>query len=530
MTNSIEELRGAEVIMVIGSNTTEAHPQVARRLVAAVDNGKNLIVIDPRRTAISEFADIHLQIRPGTDIPLLNAMMRIILDENLIDDVFIEMRTENFSSLRDSLYTMDLNELIAITGVTAEAIGQAARMYARAQKGVICYCLGITQHICGTGNVESIANLAMITGNVEQSFTGVNPLRGQNNVQGACDMGALPGVFPGYQPVQDLETRKKFERAWKKSLPENLGMTLMQMTHSGRDGQIRAMFIMGENPVLSDPHASLVKETLEGLDFLAVSDIFLTETAELADVVFPAASFAEKDGTVTNSERRVQLMRRAILPIGKCRTDSDIIMELSKRMGYRMDYEDMAEVMEEIALLTPIYGGIYHDRLEKDWGLQWPCTDRNHPGTPYLHKYSFTRGKGRFVPAEHHPPDESPDSEYPFLLMTGRVYHHYHTGTMTRTSEMLEREAPRAVLEIHPDDAGSLNIRKGDMVKISSKRGSIEIEAEPTTRVMKKSLYTSFNFRETPVNILTNPAMDPVAECPEYKICAVKVEKVGHNE
>ncbi len=526
MTNSIGEIEGAEVILTIGSNTTEAHPQIARRIISAVDRGTRLIVADPRRTILAEFAEIHLPLRPGTDIALLNAMMRIILDENLIDDVFIEMRTENFHALKNFLYTLDLNELVAITGLPFELVDRAARLYARAQKGVICYCLGITQHVCGTDNVESIANLAMMTGNVEQSFTGVNPLRGQNNVQGACDMGALPGVFPGYQPVADHKAREKFERAWKTSLPKTPGITLMEMTHGGRNGPVKGMFIMGENPLLSDPDASKVKETLEGLEFLAVSDLFLTETARLADVVFPAASFAEKTGTVTNSERRVQLMRRAIEPVGSCRADAEIIMGLSRLAGYEMDYESSAEIMEEIALLTPIYGGIYHDRLEGTWGLQWPCTNRDHPGTPYLHKYSFTRGKGYFSPAGHIPPDEPPDEEYPFLLMTGRGYHHYHTGTMTRRSQMLEREAPEALVEIHPEDARTLGIRKGDLLKVSSRRGSIEIKAEITPRVPRKTLYAPFHFREAPVNVLTNPALDPVAKCPEYKICAVKLERL----
>ncbi len=493
MTNSIDEIQGSEVILVIGSNTTEAHPQIARRIISAVDKGARLIVADPRRTTLAEFAEIHLPLRPGTDIPLLNAMMRIILDENLIDDVFIEMRTENFHALRTFIYTQDLQELIALTGLSEELVHQAARLYASAQKGVICYCLGITQHVCGTANVESIANLAMITGNVEQSFTGVNPLRGQNNVQGACDMGALPSVFPGYQAVADHKAREKFERAWKTRLPDRPGMTLMDMTHGSAGGHsVRGMFIMGENPVLSDPDSSRVKEHLEDLEFLAVSDLFLTETARLADVVFPAASFAEKTGTVTNSERRVQLVRRAIPPIGGCHTDADIIMEISRRAGYEMDYEDTAEVMEEIAMLTPIYGGIYHDRLEGTWGLQWPCPDRNHQGTPYLHKYSFTRGKGHFSPAAHTPPDELPDEDYPFVLITGRQYHHYHTGTMTRKSQMLEREAPKALIEIHPEDARALGVRAGDMVRVSSRRGS------SVSRELRKQFVTVQKMREGP--------------------------------
>ncbi len=527
MTNSIEEISGSEVIFVIGSNTTEAHPQIARRIIKAVDNGATLIVADPRNTVLSEFAHIHLRLNPGTDIPLLNAMMRVILREGLIDDAFIEMRTENFNSLRNTLFAQDFEALVEITGIEPSLIERAARLYASAQKAVICYCLGITQHVCGTANVESIANLAMITGHVEQDYTGVNPLRGQSNVQGACDMGALPGVFPGYQSVSDEAIREKFSRAWRTKLPEAPGLTVMDMTHEGVKNGIRAMFIMGENPVLSDPDASRVEKNLGSLDFLAVSDIFLTETAQLADVVFPAASFAEKTGTLTNSERRVQLMRKAIEPVGECRTDMEIIMAISNRMDYPMDYEEPSEVMEEIALLTPIYGGIFHDRLEHTWGIQWPCPDRAHPGTPYLHKYSFARGRGLFVPASHLPPKELPDSDYPFLLITGRTYHHYHTGGMTRASEILSREEKEAFLEMNPKDAEKNSIRNGQMVKLRSRRGEITVRTKATNRVPEGVVYTSFHFVESPVNRLTNPERDPVAKCPEYKVCAVAIEPVS---
>ncbi len=526
MTNSINEIERAEVILVSGSNTTEAHPQMARRMLTAVDRGATLIVIDPRRTPLAEMAHLHLAMRPGTDIPLLNGMMRVILDENLADDLFIEMRTENFYALRDMLYRLDLAEVEAISGVPLKQISQAAQLYARAQKAVICYCLGITQHICGTDNVQTIANLAMLTGNVEKEDTGVDPLRGQNNVQGACDMGALPNVFPSYQSVNNDDYREKFEYAWQVELPPEPGLSLMEMTHGGPQGQIRGMYIMGENPMLSDPVLSKVEETLLGLDFLVVSDLFLTETAQLADVVLPAASFAEKSGTFTNSERRVQMVRPAIPPLEGCRTDLAIIMELSQRMGYEMEYESSSEVMEEIALLAPIYGGMHHDRLEESWGLQWPCWDRSHPGTPFLHKYYFTRGKGRFIPAEHQPPSEPPDSEYPFSLMTGRIYHQYHTGTMSRKGAMLNRENNEAQLEMHPEDASRLTIRDGELVELSSRRGAIRLKAQISERVGPGSLYTTFHFSEAPINRLTIEAMDARAKCPEYKICAARVAKI----
>ena len=522
MTNSIDEIGQAQVILVSGSNTTEAHPQVARRIYDAVDRGAKLIVIDPRRTRLARHAHLHLRLRPGTDIPLLNAMMRCILDENLIDDLFIEMRTENYFALRDMLLQVDLGQAAAISGVDEQDIRLAARMYARAQRSVICYCLGVTQHICGTDNVRSYANLAMLTGHVEQEFTGVDPLRGQNNVQGACDMGALPGVLTGYQAVTDPGALGKFARAWGVELSNRPGLTVLDMTHGE---QIRAMLVMGENPVLSDPRQDHVIATLKGLDFLAVADIFLSETAELADVVFPAVTFAEKSGTVTSSERRVQLMHRAIKPVGAARADSRIIMALSERLGYPMRYDSEAEVMEEICLLTPIYGGIYHDRLDPGWGLQWPCVDRRHGSTQYLHKYAFARGRGRFEPAKHVAPAEAADEHYPFVLMTGRVYHHYHTGSMTRRSLSLMRECRRSLVEMHPDDGRRLGIGPGDPVRLTSRHGSCSFNADLTPRVEAGYLYANFHFPESPVNVLIGDASDPIARIPEFKICAVQVER-----
>lgn len=527
MTNSINEIENAQVILASGSNATEAHPQVARRICDAVDRGAKLIVIDPRQTRLAEYAHLHLALRPGTDIPLINGMMRVILDENLMDDLFIEMRTENFYELRDMLYRLDLEEVVKITGVPLAQITEAARTFARAQKAVICYCLGITQHVCGTDNVQTIANLSMMTGNVEKEDTGVDPLRGQNNVQGACDMGALPNVYPSYQPVNNQDFQEKFEKAWGVELSPEPGLSLMEMTHSGPDGAIKGLFVMGENPMLSDPTIEKVEATLKGLEFLVVSDLFMTETAKFADVILPAASFAEKTGTFTNSERRVQMVRRVIPPLGNSKTDSDIIMALSNRLGYRMDYESPAEIMEEIALVTPVYGGMYHDRLEKCWGLQWPCWDRDHEGTPFLHKYYFTRGRGRFEPAQHQPPHELPDDEYPFLLNTGRIYHQYHTGTMTRKCKMLTRESGEALLQINPEDAKTVGIGFGETVRLSSRRGSMELRVDITEQVSPGTVYTTFHFPEAPINLLTTDAKDSKSKCPEYKICAAKVERVS---
>ncbi|OGQ88633.1 MAG: formate dehydrogenase [Deltaproteobacteria bacterium RIFOXYD12_FULL_56_24] len=526
MTNSINEIENAEVILVSGSNTTEAHPQVARRMLGAVDRGARLIVIDPRRTRLAECSHLHLALRPGTDILLLNAMMRVLLDEGLADELFIEMRTENFLALRDMLHRLDLAKTAALTGVPLALISQAALLYGRARKAVICYCLGVTQHVCGTENVQTIANLAMLAGHIEKKDTGVDPLRGQNNVQGACDMGALPNMLPSYQPVHNEDFREKFELAWGTRLPAARGLNLVEMTHGGGQGAIRGMYIMGENPMLSDPTLTKVEETLRGLDFLAVSDIFLTETAQLAQVVFPAACFAEKSGSFTNTERRVQMVRRAVAPPGQCRADSEIIIALANRLGYAMDYDSSAEIMEEIALLAPIYGGIYHDRLDRGWGLQWPCWDRDHPGTPFLHKYYFTRGKGYFMPTSHIEPGELPDLDYPLLLMTGRIYHQYHTGTMTRKSERLSRESGQALLQINPADAMALGLRRGETVRLVSRRGEISLATEITEQVDQGMVYTTFHFHEAPINLITNNAFDTGSGCPEYKVCAVRVEKM----
>lgn len=529
MTNTINELEEAQVILVSGSNTTETHPQVARRIFDAVDRGAKLIVIDPRKTKIARHAHIHLQIRPGTDIPLLNAIMRCILDENLIDDLFIEMRTENYPAMCDLLRQVDLTQAAEITGVAVKDIAQAARMYAGAQRSTICYCLGVTQHTCGTANVKSYANLAMLTGHVEQEFTGVDPLRGQYNVQGACDMGALPGVLPGYQPVADPGVRKKFEEAWGCRLPEKPGLTVVEMTHGKLDGnRLQAMFIMGENPMRSDPVLDRVRTSLKKLEFLIVSDIFLTETAELANVVLPAACFAEKTGTVTNSERRVQLSHKAVDPPGEARTDDWIIQEISTRMGYPMQYASPREIMEEICLLTPIYGGIYHDRLHASQGLQWPCPDRNHPGTPFLHKYNFTRGFGRFEPERHVPPAEPADAAFPFILITGRRYHQYHTGTMTGRSAILNRERNRPLLDMHPEDAKQLGLTEGCRIRVRSRRGSVPFILHLCPDMDRGELYSDFHFHQSPTNILTPADSDPESKCPELKGCAVSVE-VDHD-
>ncbi|MEW6097147.1 MAG: formate dehydrogenase subunit alpha [bacterium] len=521
MTNSIAEIENADCILVTGSNTTECHPIIGLKIKQAVKKGAKLIVADPRRIELAELADVHLQFRSGTDVAWLNGMMNVIINEGLLDEKFIEERCEGFDEFKKIVLEYTPEKSSGITGIPADEIIKAARIYAKAEKSSIIYSMGITQHTSGTDNVFSIANLAMLTGNVGRENTGVNPLRGQNNVQGACDVGALPNLLPGYQKVIDEQARTKFEQAWGVKLPATPGLTIIEMFNEAGK-KIKAMYIMGENPMVSDPDLNHVEESLKRLDFLVVQDIFLTPTAKLADVVLPAASFAEKDGTFTNTERRVQLVRKAIEPIGESRSDCTIV-ELASKMGYQMQYQSAEEIFEEIARLIPSYAGISYKRLKKGGGLQWPCPDATHPGTKFLHKDKFAGGKGKFQPVPYRPPAEEPDETYPFRLTTGRVLYHYHTASMTRRSKGLDEICKAGYIEINPQDAAYLGINNGDMVIVSSRRGSIKIKAMVTDRVGEKVVFIPFHFAESAANVLTNAALDPIAKIPEFKVCAVKI-------
>lgn len=525
MTNSIDEIENAELILVTGSNTSEAHPIIAAQMRRAVrQKGARLIVVDPREVPITRYATLWLRQKPGTDVAWLNGMMHVIIKENLWAKDYVAQRTEGFEELRKLVEKYPPQVVEEITGIPRDKLVEAARLYATAKAAMILFTMGITQHTTGTDNVKSIANLAMLCGKVGIESGGVNPLRGQNNVQGACDVGALPNVFPGYQPLTDNRVVEKFEKTWGTKLPINSGLTVVEMMKAAEEGKIKAMYIMGENPMLSDPDLNHVTEALKKLDFLVVQDIFLTETAQVAHVVLPAATFAEKDGTFTNTERRVQLIRKAIEPLGEAKPDWRIIAELSSKMGYPMSYNRPAEIMEEIAQLTPSYGGIDYERLENE-GLQWPCPDRTHPGTKYLHKGQFTRGLGLFQPAEYLPPAEVPDEEYPFILSTGRVLYHFHTGSITRRAQGLSEICPRSQVEINPLDAKMLGIDDGAIIKLTSRRGEVKVSTELTERVPPGVVFLNFHFAEAPANILTNPALDPIAKIPEYKVCAVKVER-----
>lgn len=525
MTNSIDEIAHADALLVTGSNTTETHPVIGLEVIKAVRNGARLIFVDPRSVALAEKAELHLRQRPGTDVAWIMGMVHVIIEEDLWDKSFVAERTEGFEEMRESTSWFTPERVEEITGIDADDLRRAAKIFAQAEKGSILYAMGITQHSHGTDNVLALANLAMLTGNVGKESTGVNPLRGQNNVQGACDVGALPNVYPSYQSIADPEVRRRFEEAWGAKLSPEPGLTVVEMMNAAAEGRIKGMYIMGENPMVSDPDIGHVEDGLSNLDFLVVQDIFLSETARLADVVLPAASFAEKEGAFTNTERRVQKLSAVIEPIGESKPDWQIICELSRRLGYDMRYGTAMEITDELASVSPLYGGITSDRLDGR-GLQWPCRDENDPGTRFLHRGKFTRGKGKFHPLEYRDPVEMTDERYPFTLTTGRLYYHFHTRTMTGRSRGLSDIVPGAFVEINPEDAKALGIGDGETIAVGSRRGEIEIETRVTDRVGRGTVFIPFHFAEAAANRLTNAALDPVSKIPELKVCAVNIRKL----
>jgi formate dehydrogenase alpha subunit len=527
MTNSIAELENTDCILVTGSNTTETHPVIATFMKRAARlNNKPIIVIEPRRIDLVKHAALWLRQRPGTDIAVINGLMNLIIQENLHDQAYIAERTENFEALKETVAKYTPEYVEQISGVPADDLRRAARLYGQAKAASIVYAMGITQHTVGTDNVKTLANLAMLCGNVGIEGGGVNPLRGQNNVQGACDMGGLPNVFSGYQPVTDANARAKMEAAWGvKNLPDWVGLTMTGMVPAISEGKIKALYIVGENPVISDPDSDHLVKAFQKLDFLVVQDIFLTETAQLADVVFPAATFAEKDGTFSNTERRVAPVHQVIPPLGDSRPDWQIIAELSRRLGYPMDYADPEAIFEEIRQVTPSYAGITYARLEAEGGLQWPCPTTDHPGTVYLHRGQFSRGKGAFFAIEHRDPAEMPDADYPLVMTTGRLLYQYHTGTMSRRAPGLEGKAPECQVEITAADAARYGIVDGERVRVKSRRGELVAQALVSPKAVAGTIFIPFHFHEAAVNKLTIAALDPVAKIPEYKVCAVHIEK-----
>ncbi|MCK9276994.1 MAG: formate dehydrogenase subunit alpha [Methanoculleus sp.] len=536
MTNSIMDIADSRCIFVLGSNTFEQHPLIARSIVRARQSGAKVIVADPRNTPTARQADLYMPFVSGTDVAVLNGLMQEIIRNGWEDKEFIARRTKDFGKLKEAVMkdAYSLDNVSKTTGIPVESLRTAAEWIAKAEAAALIYSMGITQHTTGVDNVKSTANLMMLTGNLGRPGTGVNPLRGQNNVQGACDMGCLPNVYSGYQKVNDEAARKKMIDAWGvEDIAEGrVGYTVTEMINILADnpGELKAMYIMGENPMLSDPDLRHVEEALKNLEFLVVQDIFLTETAELADVVLPAACYAEKDGTQTNTERRVQRWKKAQQAPGEAKEDWQIICDLGAKMGYpeQFAFKGPEEIFNEVAAVTPSYHGMSYARLDPD-GLHWPCPTAEHPGTPILHreKFAMPDGLGVFSPIEWKPPAEVPDAEYPYVLTTGRVIWQWHTGTMTRRSWSLEKEAPTGWIEINTEDARELGILDNEVVRASTRRGSIDILARVTPEIIRGVMFIPFHYKECAANLLTHNALDPVARIPEYKACAVKVEKIA---
>jgi formate dehydrogenase major subunit/formate dehydrogenase alpha subunit len=543
MSNSMDDVaKHSQALFVIGSNTTEQHPVFGAMLRQAVLRGAKLIVADPRRIELTDFATLHLRQRPGTDIALLNGLMYIILENGWQDQAFIEARCEGFDEFKATILEYPPEKVSQITGIPVEKLYAAARIMGNTKPMAVIWAMGITQHIVGVRNVMTLANLQMLLGNMGKPGGGVNPLRGQNNVQGACDMGGLPNVYPAYQPVTNPEVNAKFSAAWGFAPPPKVGLTVTEMMPGLLDGRTHALYILAEDPLMSDPDSNHIRHCMQAADFIVLQEIFPTETAKYADVLLPGVSFAEKDGTITNTERRVQMVRKAIEPLGEARQDWEITAEIARRLiaacGLELsgpqagwEYTHPSQVMSEINALTPSYAGVTFERLERGDRLQWPVPTVEHPGTPILHTRGFARGLGKFMPIDHLPPAERPDDEYPFVLSTGRVLYHWHGGEMTRRAESLMALYSQALIELNPWDAEKLGLSVdgstgGTHVRVESRRGVIEAKAWVTDRVPPGMVYANFHFPEASANELTQAVLDPVSKIPEYKVSAVRVTLV----
>lgn len=525
MTNSIDDIEQADLIVIWGADPTENHAILGGRIMAAKLAGARLLVIDPRQTRLAKLADVHLQPRLGSNVALSNGLLHILFDRGWEAKAFLEQRCENLEALKAKVREYPAERVEAITGVPIEQLEAAARLYHEAERALLAYGMGITQYSNGTNNVIAISNLTLATGQIGRKGTGINPLRGQNNVQGACDMGALPDVYPGYQEVEDEASHTKFSTAWGRSLPPTKGLTSLGMAKAALNNELRCMMILGEDPVVTDPDQNEVRRSLEALDLLVVVELVMTETAKLADIILPAAAFAEKEGTFTNCERRVQRVHAAVAPPGEAKADWRILSEIAERLGYNgMNWSNSEAIFDELASLTPIYQAMNYKQLEKQHGLQWPCTKQNPAGTTLLHEQDFTRGKGRLIPVDHTDPAEMPDKDYPLFLTTNRLHFHYGCGSMTRKSPLLERETPNGVLFIHPRDAAPLGIFQGSPVRISSRRGKVETRAVLSEELPAGTVAMPYHFKEAPSNQVTNNAQDPVTKMPELKACAVRVE------
>jgi formate dehydrogenase major subunit len=513
------------VVLLTGTNTTSNHPVAATFFKQAAKRGSRLIIVDPRRPDLADFATWYCRIKPGSDVAFYNALMQVLIAEDWINHEFIAQRTENFDALAAVVKEYPPERSSAICGITAATIRDIAQSIGRAKNLMIFWGMGISQHTHGTDNARCLIALCLLTGQVGRPGTGLHPLRGQNNVQGASDAGLIPMVYPDYQPVENEAVRRKFEQAWGVALDSKRGLTVVEIMKGALEGRIKGMFMMGENPFLSDPNVNKVRKALASLEFLAVQDIFLTETAEFADVILPATSFFEKEGTYTNTDRRVQIGRKVLEPPGEARPDWRVICDIGSRMGYPMRYRGPEEVFDELRALTPDYAGLTYARLGTE-GMLWPCPSEDHPGTSVLFDRDFPRGRGKLVPVDWRPPQEEPDAEFPFILNTGRVLEHWHTGTMTRRASALAAISPAPYVEVHPEDARRLRVAEGGWVRVRSRRGEIELQARVAARTPAGSVFIPFHFREAPANVLTIEALDPHGKIPEFKFCAVAVEPI----
>jgi len=525
MTNSIGEVKNHDVIFVIGSNTTETHPVIGNFMRQAKKSGAKIIVAEPRKIDLAKEAEVFVQIKPGTNVALLNGMMNVIYNEKLYDEEFINNRTEGYDEFIKVIQEYPAERCAEICGCEAIDIEKAARIYASGEKAGIYYAMGVTQHSNGTNHVKSIANLAMMCGNVGKESSGINPLRGQNNVQGACDVGGLPDVYPGYQKVHIEEVHEKFEKAWNAKLSDKVGLSLPHITNGAYNNLIKFLYVMGENPIVSDPDITHVREAMDKIDFLVVQDIFMTETAEYADVVLPASTYAEKDGTFTNTERRIQRVRKALEPIGDSKPDWIILQEIMTLLGYPQNFNHPSEIMDEIASLTPIYSGVDFDRID-EVGLQWPVFGKDHPGTEYLHKDKFSRGLGLFTPVDYFGAKELPDEEFPLTLTTGRVLYHFHTKTMTGKNDEINEIVPINFIEINQRTADKYLLNNMQEVIVKSRRGETVAEVHITDTIGDYTVFMPFHFADG-ANMLTNTVLDATCDIPELKVAACEIiEKI----
>ena len=532
VSNQVADVQHCEVFMIIGANPTVNHPVAATFMKNAIERGAKLILMDPRRTELSRLATHMLQFRPDTDVALLNAMLCTIIEEGLVNEEFVQNRTSGYDDFRKRVIHYTPERMAPICGIDAQTIREVARLYATSKGSMIFWGMGISQHIHGTDNARCLIALALLTGQIGRRGCGLHPLRGQNNVQGASDMGLIPMVFPDYRSVEDPVHHAFYEGLWNAKIHPKRGLTVVEIMHAAIAREIRGMYIMGENPAMSDPDLAHAREAIASLDWLVVQDLFLTETASLADVILPASAFPEKTGTFTNTDRRVQLGRQALQPPGEVKQDLELIQDIARRMGLQWNYRGPADVWEEIRKAVPSCAGITWERLEREHGVTYPCEHEGDPGEEviFVDQFPTADGRGKFVAADFTRAAEVPDSEYPFVFITGRLLEHWHTGSMTRRAQVLDAIEPVATASLHPDDMHQLGIEAGESITVESRRGTVTAVARRDPATPHGAVFMPFAFVEAAANLLTNSALDPFGKIPEFKYCAVRVRKGDTEE